>query len=307
MSWLKKIFKGSSHKITEGHHQGHYGEGPNYNAPSTSRDAVLEYENQDIDRAIALSLSEESQNQNNVIDNQYQLKEDEQLARAIQESLNVASPPRRGNGHSPFPNGNGHIYQSVPFPYTTGYRICAGCNMEIGHGRFLNCLNAVWHPECFRCRACGRPIADYEFSVSGNYPFHRSCYKEHHHPKCDVCRHFIPTNPAGLIEYRAHPFWVQKYCPSHEHDRTPRCCSCERMESREMQYVALDDGRKLCLECLDSAIMDTNQCQPLYHSIHKFYEYLNMKVAQQVPLLLVERQALNDAREGEKKWPLPHA
>lgn len=40
----------------------------------------------------------------------------------------------------------------------------------------------------------------------------------------------IPTNSAGLIEYRAHPFWVQKYCPFHEHDGTPRCCSCERME-----------------------------------------------------------------------------
>lgn len=34
----------------------------------------------------------------------------------------------------------------------------------------------------------------------------------------------------GLIEYRAHPFWLQKYCPSHEMDHTPRCCSCERME-----------------------------------------------------------------------------
>lgn len=37
-------------------------------------------------------------------------------------------------------------------------------------------------------------------------------------------------NAGGLIEYRAHPFWPQKYCPSHEHDGTPRCCSCEKME-----------------------------------------------------------------------------
>lgn len=40
----------------------------------------------------------------------------------------------------------------------------------------------------------------------------------------------IPTNRAGLIEYRCHPFWSQKYCPSHEHDSTARCCSCERLE-----------------------------------------------------------------------------
>ena len=46
--------------------------------------------------------------------------------------------------------------------------------------------------------------------------------------------------------------------------------------------------------------MDTNECQPLYLDIQEFYEGLNMKVQQQVPLLLVERQALNEAMEGEK-------
>ena len=74
------------------------------------------------------------------------------------------------------------------------------------------------------------------------------------------------------------------------------CCK----QPRDTRYVALDDGRKLCLECLDSAIMDTNKCQQLYLDIQEFYEGLNMKVEQQVPLLLVERQALNEARDGEK-------
>lgn len=46
--------------------------------------------------------------------------------------------------------------------------------------------------------------------------------------------------------------------------------------------------------------MDTSECQPLYQSIQKFYEALGMKIEQHVPLLLVERQALNEAREGEK-------
>lgn len=71
-------------------------------------------------------------------------------------------------------------------------------------------------------------------------------------------------------------------------------------QPREAQYVSLDDGRKLCLECLDSAIMDTNECHPLHLDILEFYEGLNMKVKQQIPLLLVERQALNVAMEGEK-------
>lgn len=73
-----------------------------------------------------------------------------------------------------------------------------------------------------------------------------------------------------------------------------------KSQSRDVRYVALDDGRKLCLECLDSSIMDTSECQPLYLDIQEFYEGLNMKIEQQVPLLLVERPALNEAMEGEK-------
>ena len=161
----------------------------------------------------------------------------------------------------------------------------------------------------------------------------------------NFCSIQIPPNSAGLIEYRAHPFWLQKYCPSHERDGTPRCCSCQRLEvsyirsqiffiifcyqqadtdvshlsllslflsfsfpyetfrsfqSVDTKYLLLDDGRKLCLECLDSAIMDTHECQPLYVEIQEFYEGLHMKIEQQVPMLLVERQALNEAMEGEK-------
>ncbi|KAG0466173.1 hypothetical protein HPP92_017753 [Vanilla planifolia] len=47
--------------------------------------------------------------------------------------------------------------------------------------------------------------------------------------------------------------------------------------------------------------METLECQPLYLDIREFYEGLNMKVDQQIPLLLVERQALNEAMEGEKR------
>eukprot|EP00262_Sarcandra_glabra_P011782 TRINITY_DN2901_c0_g1_i2.p1 TRINITY_DN2901_c0_g1~~TRINITY_DN2901_c0_g1_i2.p1 ORF type:complete len:491 (-),score=55.62 TRINITY_DN2901_c0_g1_i2:222-1694(-) len=291
MGWLTKIFKGSSHKISEGQYHGKSGDSGVSNEPSNSLDALSESENEDIDYVIALSLSEEEQKRANVTDNGSQLLEDEQLAKAIQESLDIHSHPHHESVNN---------YQPIPFTYSTGFRICARCNIEIGHGRFLICMGAVWHPECFCCHACKLPISDDEFSMSGSYPYHKSCYKERYHPKCDVCQQFIPTNVAGMIEYKAHPFWHQKYCPSHEFDGTPRCCSCERMEQRDTQYVSLDDGRKLCLECLDSAIMDNGECQPLYLDIQEFYQGLNMKVEQKIPLLLVERQALNEAMEGEK-------
>ncbi|XP_015890213.3 protein DA1-related 1-like [Ziziphus jujuba] len=327
MGWLTKIFKGSSHKFSEGRYHGRYEDGVR-NEPHNSGDELSAFGDEDIDYAIALSLSEVDQKGKKPIDHESESEseddeqlakvdqedseqlakvqpeeddeqlsklqleeEDEQLAKALQESLNVDSPPRYDHGN---------IFQPPPFFQPSGYRVCAGCNDPIGHGRYLSCMGAVWHPDCFRCHACNKPITDYEFSMSGNHPYHKSCYKEQHHPRCDVCSSFIPTNSAGLIEYRAHPFWMQKYCPSHERDGTPRCCSCERMEPRDTRYLLLDDGRKLCLECLDSAIMDTHECQPLYLEIQEFYEGLNMKVEQQIPMLLVERQALNEAMEGEK-------
>jgi len=51
---------------------------------------------------------------------------------------------------------------------------------------------------------------------------------------------------------------------------------------------------------MESAIMDTGDCQPLYHAIRDYYEGMNMKLDQQIPMLLVERQALNEAIVGEK-------
>lgn len=67
-----------------------------------------------------------------------------------------------------------------------------------------------------------------------------------------------------------------------------------------IKYYRLEDGRSLCLECMESAIMDTGDCQPLYHSIRDYYEGMQMRIDQQVPMLLVEREALNEAIVGEK-------
>ncbi|XP_022751352.1 protein DA1-related 1-like [Durio zibethinus] len=337
MDWLTNILEGS---IDEVRYHGRYGDDRTWDEP---RHSVMQedsdgFDKEEIDCAIALSLSEVDQKHKNYIEDEFkpedesdeneldarghvedkddkyseahfeeeedrygkarvdeeddhyakiqwdedededrakvQLEEDEQLAKAIQESLYVESQ--------------------------ASYRICAACNAEIAHGRYLSCEGAFWHPKCFRCHACSQPINDDKVSVSGNRPFHKSCYKEQHHPKCYVCKKFIPTNPDGLTECRRHHYWKQTYCPLHVRDGTPRCCSCERMEPKDAKYLSLDDGRKLCLECLDSAITDTDQCQPLYLEIQEFFEGLNMKVEQEVPLLLVERQALNEAMEGEK-------
>ncbi|KQK14111.1 hypothetical protein BRADI_1g14360v3 [Brachypodium distachyon] len=258
MGWLSKFFKGSANRVTRGHFNGNFHGG--YSAQHTKSYGTPDSDNEDIDHAIALSLSEEDQAKGKAIDTtDDHLEEDEVFARALQESLND-EPPLGQN--VPVEDVKSDSTPATSLQPSSGLRVCAECKTPIGLGRFLSSLDSVWHPQCFRCLGCDRSISEYEFAVHEDHPYHRSCYKELFHPKCDVCKNFIQTNKNGLIEYRAHPFWMQKYCPSHDNDGTPRCCSCERME--------------------------------------EFYEGLNMKVEQQIPLLLVERQGLNEAMEAEK-------
>ncbi|CAK9264299.1 unnamed protein product [Sphagnum jensenii] len=293
MKWFDKLFgsSGSSHDYDG---EGYYHDYPFYNSggwhepdflsegPAYSSDMQSAEE---LDHAIALSLVEDHGR-----DKPSPEVDDEQLARALQESLNLESGPRFGN---PF------LFPHFPVPVVPRSN-CAGCDKPLGYGRFLSCLGKNWHPECFSCCLCNKPISDREFSVQGRDAYHRDCYKELFHPKCEVCHNFIPTNAAGLIEYRSHPFWNQKYCPRHEQDGTPRCGSCDRIEPADVQYAQLGDGRNLCLECLDTAVLDTKACQPLYREILNFYKTLGMRIDQEIPMLLVERSALNAAREGEK-------
>lgn len=32
-----------------------------------------------------------------------------------------------------------------------------------------------------------------QYSISGSRPYHKLCYMELHHPRCDVCKDFVST------------------------------------------------------------------------------------------------------------------
>ncbi|KAI3828608.1 hypothetical protein L1987_02713 [Smallanthus sonchifolius] len=133
---------------------------------STTKDSRSEIE--DFDRAIAISLVE-GKRKHAIIDD-FLLKEDEHLAKALLGSLKLEPPHRNRNV-----NQNRNVHQPIPFPHSTSFGICAGCKNVIGHGRVLRCMVAVWHPECLKCHASNLPIHDYEMS----------------------------TNDVGFVEYKA--------------------------------------------------------------------------------------------------------
>ncbi|KAK8954291.1 Protein DA1 [Platanthera zijinensis] len=161
------------------------------------------YESEDLALSVALSLSEEELKKS--ISTRTKSNVDE-LARALQESLDTKSPPPE--------------YKESP-------RICAGCENELGLGKFLNKMGALWHRECFNCYACCQPIIG-DFCSYGDHPYHKSCCQNLFHPKCDVCKEFVPIE-NGKFVFQEVPFWMQMSCPSHEHDGTHDCFSCHRM------------------------------------------------------------------------------
>ncbi|XP_042510516.1 protein DA1-related 2-like isoform X2 [Macadamia integrifolia] len=239
MKWIGKFFKvGSDRGEMSRHHRPQLLGDENMvsSAPAKSTDdrPRTRTENDELGRPVAVALTDDLKNPNG-----YRSRRDN---RAPKEGLPEYPP------------------YSPPQYFPGGYRFCGGCNRQIGCANYLGCDGAFWHPECFRCYACRHPITEHEFSLSGRNPYHKSCFKQLHHPKCEVCHNY----------------------------------------SWKARYISLGDGRSLCFECMESAIMDTGDCQPLYHSIRDYYEGMNMKLDQQIPMLLVERQALNEAIEGEK-------
>ncbi|KAL2521009.1 Protein DA1 [Forsythia ovata] len=262
MGWFSKISKGSKHNTAEGKYvPRHESDTEDNYYQSKSKDSWVE--NEEIEISIATSLSEEDQNGKNVIDIESQLNEDEQLARALQESWNFE--PQIDNRSSSDSDGNGNDFQPKSSSYSSFRdRICAGCNKEIdemNRGRLLSYPSAVWHAGCFICPECNQLISESEeFSMSGTSPYHPACYQEHFYPKCEVCKDI----------------------------------------NVEAKYVEFDDGRKHCMECMESAIMDYNEFQPVYLDVQEFYEGLDMKIEQEIPLTLVNQKSMYESLYGEE-------
>ncbi|KAK7351681.1 hypothetical protein VNO77_11297 [Canavalia gladiata] len=205
----------------------------------TKTDLMSEREKEDINRAIALSLVEEHKNGNNV-------DEDEQLVRAIKESLNMESPHRSENGKHRQAVQKGFAMGSSGASRTLAPRnyihACHSKSFSNQDAILSNFVVGVAFVLTLNDHGGSRSHISYLIGVN---LFENVVYI---FPQ-------IPTNPAGLIEYKMHPFWNQKFCPSHIDDGTPLCCSCERMEG----HNHASETRGICL--LEKPLIRTVACR----------------------------------------------
>ncbi|POM74101.1 LIM domain containing hypothetical protein [Phytophthora palmivora] len=178
---------------------------------------------------------------------------------------------------------------------------CPGCKKEIKFGQRVNVDGKAYHPDCFRCAACNGKFTTHKFQVKDGEYYHHDCYKQLYHPRCDVCEDFIPYQPGTQkISYKVMPFGEQKYCA--EHENRDRCCSCQRVEptipGRELH--SLSDGRKICHECCNYLVLDSNEAQGVVKEVWTYMRDIGINLPE-IPVYLVESPVLNEQCNAHKK------
>lgn len=113
---------------------------------------------------------------------------------------------------------------------------CPGCLSVVGHGAYIRTRGGhKWHPGCFACAGCGRPITDASHATKDGRPYHVECHRSRFVPECEVCGERVDADAApggGMVRWLTHPYWGTAYCPKHETDGTRRCDGCDRVEPR---------------------------------------------------------------------------
>lgn len=70
---------------------------------------------------------------------------------------------------------------------------------------YVTALGHQWHPDCFRCAACGRPIGKESFYAHEGQPYHTACYHERFSPRCAGCGRPIIGTYTTAMEKTWHP------------------------------------------------------------------------------------------------------
>ncbi|OXU23720.1 hypothetical protein TSAR_006505 [Trichomalopsis sarcophagae] len=88
---------------------------------------------------------------------------------------------------------------------------CGGCNRAIMEN-YISALNSQWHPDCFVCRDCKKPVSGKSFYAMEGKPL---C------PKCDCRQKF---QGGSFFDHEGQP-----YCETHYHaKRGSLCAGCHK-------------------------------------------------------------------------------
>ena len=256
-------------------------------------------EQEQIDHAIALSLSEEeNSNYDLPVMDPTNHRASTGNRQYPAESRPSNSQNSSGESRTPPQGPNGFLqrcsqYMSLVRPFIL---TCHTCSQPI-FGTYQTAMGTNFHSRCFTCAACQRPF-DGIYVAKGEppLPYHRECVEELFNPRCCVC--------SAILRHRylAHPFFKEDvYCEEHANVR--ECFSCCRKEPfnngvQREGFAELHDGRVSCSDCISTAIVDSAEALPLYLAAVDFMEHvLHLPIPKgmrDVPILAVDLPSLNE-------------
>ena len=126
-------------------------------------------------------------------------------------------------------------------------------------GEYLQALGAVWHPEHFVCKGCGRPLGSgvNSFLLHDGAPYHTECYSRLVAPHCAYCG-------KPLMGRWVADDWGTKFCEEHQ-QQYPLCEYCGRLIPPQQQERRSEVVR--CLICRSDAIETQEEAQPLFRRV----------------------------------------
>ncbi len=201
-------------------------------------------------------------------------------------------------GNAPFKVQDNQPYHQRCYQHRFG-KTCAACGRPI-ETTVLNALEKTWHPDCFACAGCGKPIGSRSFLLKDARPFHDTCYHEHFTPPCDVCRK--PLTGRFIQDP-----WGKNYCAEHTKRLAP-CFSCgrlicDRLTGGGRRYR---DGTRICNLCFATAIIDHVEGEHHFQTVRKGFEDLGFFFGgAPTPFRLVDtRELLKFTKKKQKGRPL---
>lgn len=167
---------------------------------------------------------------------------------------------------------------------------CRRCGEPI-LGRALTALEATWHPACFVCAVCQRPI-DGPFHQHNNQPLHADCFARHYAPRCTVCR-------APLTGSHSLDPWGAPFCTAHL-EEMPRCAFCGRLVPEVRLTRATRQAEVRCSACALTGVEDAAEARALLEQLADRLEADDLRLrSRRFPLRLLPRAEF-DRLEGQK-------
>ena len=206
-------------------------------------------------------------------------------------STNSSKPNLLANAGSSLLNTISNAFNNLSPPG----EYCPNCGKICDFGRFITALGSKYHEQCFVCVACNQPING-TFAPRGEppLPYHTECAMKLFTPICCVCSNNVTE------QYLKHPFFEEEvYCCTHV--AQPFCFACNKKEplaKERERFTNLNDGRKLCPDCVSTVIMDSQEVQAIYARIvdymQSWHELTIPPGMREVPILAVDVQSLNE-------------